>query len=42
MSSGGTSRRRQQLLDKFLAGEIDLVTYDALSEEPQQLKAPPP
>ena len=37
MSSGGTSRRRQQLLDKFLAGEIDQARYDALSAELQEL-----
>ncbi len=37
MSGGGTSWRRQQLLDKFLAGEIDRAAYDALSAELQQL-----
>lgn len=41
MSGGGTSWRRQQLLDKFLAGEIDRATYDALLVEQQQWKAPP-
>ena len=37
MSGGGTSRRRQQLLDKFLAGEIDRATYEAFLAELQQL-----
>ncbi len=30
MSDPGFSRRKQQLLDKFLAGEIDKATYDGL------------
>ena len=37
MSDPGLSRRKQQLLDKFLAGEIDKTTYDGLLAELLQL-----
>lgn len=37
MSDPGFTRRKQQLLDKFLAGEIDKPTYDSLLTELQGL-----
>ena len=39
MSDLSTSRRRQQLLDKFLAGEIDKATYDSLLGQLQELNS---
>ncbi len=35
-ANGGAAWRRQQLLDKFLAGEIDRPMYDSLLAESQQ------
>ena len=37
MSDPGFSRRKQQLLDKFLAGEIDKATYDGLLADLHEL-----
>ena len=37
MSDPGLSRRKQQLLDKFLAGEIDKATYDSLLADLHEL-----
>ena len=37
-SNSGVTWRRQQLLDKFLAGEIDRETYDALLTELAELQ----
>jgi serine/threonine protein kinase len=39
MSDPGFSRRKQQLLDKFLAGEIDKAAYDSLLAHLDQLEA---
>lgn len=39
MSDPGHSRRKQQLLDKFLAGEIDKPTYDSLLAELQGMES---
>lgn len=39
MSDISTSRRRQQLLDKFLAGEIDKAQYDSLLAELNELSS---
>jgi len=39
MSDTSTSRRRQQLLDKFLSGQIDKTTYDALLAELEGLSS---
>ena len=36
LANGGAAWRRQQLLDKFLAGEIDRPMYDSLLAELQQ------
>ena len=36
LANGGAAWRRQQLLDKFLAGEIDRPLYDSLLAELQQ------
>ena len=35
-ANGDAAWRRQQLLDKFLAGEIDRPMYDSLLAELQQ------
>lgn len=39
MSDPGYSRRKQQLLDKFLAGEVDKPTYDSLLAELHNLES---
>lgn len=39
MSDISTTRRRQQLLDKFLSGQIDKATYDALLAELEELSS---